>query len=76
MEVQARYAPKSECFARVYERFGKLGDESFTDYVKDEIAQFSSQAKDRSEWEYVIRARIWDHVVRLLVFLLVFSGGY
>ncbi|KAG8731003.1 UDP-glucose-4-epimerase [Ceratobasidium sp. 428] len=57
-----RFAPKSECFARVYEKATEVDGERLVDFVRDELAQLPNQPKDRSEWEYVIRARIWDHV--------------
>jgi hypothetical protein len=72
MDVQPRYATKSDCFARAYERALKIDGERFLEYVRDELAQFTSQPKDRSEWEYVIRARIWDHVVCFLRYFLDF----
>ncbi|KAG9097535.1 hypothetical protein FRC06_007462, partial [Ceratobasidium sp. 370] len=59
-----RYAPKSECFARVYEKTSRIESEKLVDYVRDELAQLPTQPKDRSEWEYVIRARIWEHVAK------------
>ncbi|KAG8699631.1 hypothetical protein FRC09_006501, partial [Ceratobasidium sp. 395] len=57
-----RFAPKSECFARVYEKAREVNGERLVDFVRDELSQLPNQPKDRSEWEYVIRARIWDHV--------------
>ncbi|KAG9085965.1 hypothetical protein FRC07_013244, partial [Ceratobasidium sp. 392] len=59
-----RYAPKFESFARIHTKASEVDGERLVDFVRDELSQFVSQPKDRSEWEYVIRARIWDHVAK------------
>ncbi|CAE6536631.1 unnamed protein product [Rhizoctonia solani] len=64
MDIQTRYASKSECFERTVQKALKPQDESLVDLIRECLGQVPVPAKDRPEWEYVIRANIWDHVAK------------
>jgi hypothetical protein len=63
MEIQARYAPKSDSFDAILQKTLKLSEDAIPELIREELGQVPVPAKDRFEWEYVIRANIWDHVV-------------
>ncbi|KAG8731943.1 hypothetical protein FRC11_001439 [Ceratobasidium sp. 423] len=63
MDIQTRYASKSECFERTVQKALKSQD-GLVDLIRECLGQVPVPAKDRPEWEYVIRANIWDHVAK------------
>ncbi|KAH7335531.1 THO complex subunit 1 transcription elongation factor-domain-containing protein [Rhizoctonia solani] len=64
MDIQTRYASKSECFERTVQNAVKSQDGTLVDLIREHLGQVPVPAKDRPEWEYVIRANIWDHVAK------------
>ncbi|KAJ1306562.1 hypothetical protein OPQ81_007563 [Rhizoctonia solani] len=64
MDIQTRYASKSECFERTVQKALNPQDEILVDLIRETLGQVPIPAKDRTEWEYVIRANIWDHVAK------------
>jgi hypothetical protein len=63
MDIQTRYSSKSECFERTVQKALTLKDGSLLESIRENLGQVPVLPKDRPEWEYVIRANIWDHVV-------------
>ncbi|KEP54851.1 THO complex subunit 1 transcription elongation factor [Rhizoctonia solani 123E] len=64
MDVQTRYTSKSECFEQTVQKALGSPDEVLVDFLRERLGQVPVPAKDRPEWEYVIRANIWDHVAK------------
>ncbi|CAE6468783.1 unnamed protein product [Rhizoctonia solani] len=64
MDIQTRYSSKSECFERTVQKVLLSKDGSLLDSIRENLGQVPVPAKDRPEWEYVIRANIWDHVAK------------
>ncbi|CAE6461706.1 unnamed protein product [Rhizoctonia solani] len=64
MDIQTRYSSKSECFERTVQKALTLKDGSLLESIRENLGQVPVLPKDRPEWEYVIRANIWDHVAK------------
>ncbi|QRW16882.1 THO complex subunit 1 [Rhizoctonia solani] len=64
MDIQTRYSSKSECFERTVQKVLVSKDGSSSKLIRENLGQIPVPAKDRPEWEYVIRANIWDHVAK------------
>ncbi|CAE6412785.1 unnamed protein product [Rhizoctonia solani] len=64
MDIQTRYTSKSECFERTVQKALQSHDATLVDSLRESLGQVPVPAKDRPEWEYVIRANIWDHVAK------------
>lgn len=63
MDIHARYASKFECFDRTLQKATEILEDAISNLIREELGQIPVAAKDRLEWEYVIRANIWDHIV-------------
>ncbi|CAE7179199.1 unnamed protein product [Rhizoctonia solani] len=64
MDIQTRYTSKSECFERTVQKVLTSPDGTIADSIREYLGQAPVPAKDRPEWEYVIRANIWDHAAK------------